>query len=176
MADKKQIQLIHIAKQQLNIDDDTYRELLQDKFKVSSSKDLSERSADSLLSLFKEKGFKVIKKKPVRIKQGDKIVVLASSSQRALIDVLKSNIVWRVSYDSWLKQRMKIKKVLTVNDARKVIEGLKGMLGITTHDIEFLNLPFPQNYNIDDKINNWVFDTVNKKLIHVKNGEICRII
>lgn len=58
---KKQIQLIHIAKQQLNIDDDLYRDILQNNFNVSSSKELTNIQAEQLLRFFRSKGFRIAK-------------------------------------------------------------------------------------------------------------------
>lgn len=172
---KKQIQLIHIAKQQLCIDDDTYKELLAN-YNVTSSKDLTQFQAKHLLRHLRSKGFKIVKPARNKAKIGGKTIKLASTAQLKLIEVLKSNIVWKVSFESWLNTRMKIKKILTSKDAAKVIEGLKGMLNITTKHIEFLMLPFPAGYDIESLQNQWFFDILDNKLIYIKNGEICRVI
>lgn len=171
---KKQIQLIHIAKQQLNIDDDIYMDILSN-YNVSSSKDLSYNQAEALLRHLRSKGFKVIKKRH-KVKLNNKTVKLASIAQFKLIDVLKANIVWKVSYEAWLENRMGLKKVLTSKEASKVIEGMKGMLNINTNYTEFLRLPFPNNYNIENVADKWYFDCVDNKLIHICEGEICQII
>ncbi|HCY76962.1 MAG TPA: hypothetical protein DHV28_13660 [Ignavibacteriales bacterium] len=62
---KVQIQKIHIAKKQLNISDDSYREMLSLTFGVSSAKDLSFDQADELLNNLKLAGWK-----PVAAKKG----------------------------------------------------------------------------------------------------------
>lgn len=55
----KYIRLIHIAKSQLNIDDDTYRHLLQALTKKSSTKMMTIRELEKVLDNLKSKGFKV---------------------------------------------------------------------------------------------------------------------
>lgn len=172
---KKQIQLIHIAKQQLSIDDDTYKELLAN-YNVTSSKDLTQFQAEHLLRHLRSKGFRIVKTARNKAKIGGKTIKLASPAQLKLIEVLKSNIVWKVSFESWLNKRMKIKNILTSKDAAKVIEGLKGMLNIKTKHIEFLSLPFPQSYDLETLQNQWFFDILENRLVFVENGEICKIL
>lgn len=172
---KKQIQLIHVAKQQLNIDDETYKEILSN-YKVDSSKELNNIQADHLLRFFRSKGFKKSKIVRNKIKKGNKVIKLASSAQYKLIEVLKANIVWKVSFESWLHNRMKIQRILTCKEASIVIEGLKGILGIKTKHIEFLTLPFPQSYDLETLQNQWFFDILESRLVFVENGEICKIL
>lgn len=61
-AQRREIQLIHVACQKISMDDETYRNLLLDRFKVSSSKDLNEYQRRQLLDHFKTLGFKVVSK------------------------------------------------------------------------------------------------------------------
>lgn len=172
---RKQIQLIHIAKQQLCIDDDTYKELLAN-YNVESSKDLTSIQAEYLLRHLRSKGFKIVKPARNKVKMYNKVIKLASPAQHKLINILKANIYWQVSFESWLNKRMKMKTILTSKDASKVIEGLKGMLNIKTKHIEFLSLPFPQNYDLETLQNQWFFDILENRLVFVENGEICKIL
>ena len=55
----KDMQLIHIAKKDLTMDDDTYRALLLRVTGKSSSKELDDSERDALLKEFKRLGFKV---------------------------------------------------------------------------------------------------------------------
>ena len=55
----KYIRLIHIAKSQLNIDDDTYRHLLQALTQKSSTKIMTIRELKKVVDNLKAKGFKV---------------------------------------------------------------------------------------------------------------------
>ncbi|HOV99269.1 MAG TPA: regulatory protein GemA [Bacteroidota bacterium] len=65
---KKQIQLIHIAKSQLKLDDETYRAMLAG-FGVESSKDLDYSDAEKLLDQLRSAGFKISPKKNDRIER-----------------------------------------------------------------------------------------------------------
>ncbi len=49
---------IHIAKKELGLDDETYRDILAWKFKVTSSKELNSRQVGALLAHFRAKGWK----------------------------------------------------------------------------------------------------------------------
>ncbi|HAS02306.1 MAG TPA: regulatory protein GemA [Pasteurella multocida] len=52
----KLIQLIHIGKQQLGMDEETYRSLLKQQFGKSSSKDLKESELRQLIVTLQQKG------------------------------------------------------------------------------------------------------------------------
>lgn len=171
MADKKQLQLIHIAKTQLALDDETYRETLEYRYNVSSSKDLTYNQASNFIGFLSEKGFKFKKKvKPLKAKKADNVIELATPRQHKLIEVLKGNIIWKVEngYELYIKKRLKINKVITKQDAFKVINALKAVLGITTKIIELQALPFP--WQPDTKwFNNlefaWFYDLSKNKLV-----------
>lgn len=55
----KYIKLIHIAKKQLNLDDETYRHLLLTVTKKTSTKDMTIWEQEKVLNNLKSKGFKV---------------------------------------------------------------------------------------------------------------------
>ena len=178
MADKKQLQLIHIAKTQLALDDETYRETLEYRYNVSSSKDLTYNQASNFIGFLSENCFKFKKKvKPLKAKKADNVIELATPAQHKLIEVLRNNIVWKVEngYELYIQKRLKINKVITKADAFKVINALKGMLGITTKIIELQALPFP--WNPETKwFNNlgwaWFFDISKSRLIKLNiHGE-----
>ncbi len=59
---RREIQLIHVARSQVGMDDETYRNLLKDRFSVSSSKDLDRYQRADLLTHFKKLGFKIVTK------------------------------------------------------------------------------------------------------------------
>lgn len=52
----KLIQLIHIGKQQLGMDEETYRSLLRQQFGKSSSKELKESELRQLIATLQQKG------------------------------------------------------------------------------------------------------------------------
>jgi len=77
---RREIQLIHVARQQTGMDDDTYRAMLHDRFGVASSKEMGWQQRKQLLDYFKTLGFKVrstgkatgaVKAKPSRALAGD---------------------------------------------------------------------------------------------------------
>lgn len=68
----KLIQLIHIAKGQLGLDDDTYRHALHSVTGQSSTKQMTIKQLNDVLDHFKAKGFKVKPaKKAGKVKQAD---------------------------------------------------------------------------------------------------------
>lgn len=60
---KAELAKIHIAKQQLGFDDDSYRAMLQTLCGVNSSKDLTAQGRAQLLDYFKKQGFEFKKPK-----------------------------------------------------------------------------------------------------------------
>lgn len=68
---QQEIAKIHIAKQQLGMDDDTYRELLTAIGGVKSSKDLTALGRAKLLGHFKAAGFKATNPHPKRPNTAD---------------------------------------------------------------------------------------------------------
>lgn len=70
---RREIQLIHIARQQTGMDEETYRALLSDRFGLKSSTDMDWRQRKQLLDHFKTLGFKVTpsKAKPQSRKLAD---------------------------------------------------------------------------------------------------------
>ncbi len=180
MVDKKQLQLIHIAKNQLGLDDDTYRDTLQYRYSVSSSKELSYNQASNFIGFLSEKGFKLKKKRALKVKKSSNVIELATPRQHKLIEVLKKNIIWEYEdgYKLYIKKRLKIDKVITKEDAFKVINALKGILGINTKIIELQALPFP--WDPDFKwFNNlgfaWFFDISKGQLVKLNiYGEVVK--
>jgi hypothetical protein len=146
MADNKQKQLIHIAKDQLGLDDDHYRAIIEGKTngKKDSAADLTYFEADAVINFFiKGLGFKIKEKYTAkeraakkycmrRWKQGRpaNVYCLASHDQLNMISGLAGQIKWRVEdgFHHWMKKYMRIERIKTDDEACKVIEGLKGML------------------------------------------------
>jgi len=60
---KRDLALIHVAKKQLGLDDDTYRDVLWTVGKVRSAADLDGYGREQLLTHFKRLGFKVVRQK-----------------------------------------------------------------------------------------------------------------
>ncbi|HKI50510.1 MAG TPA: phage protein GemA/Gp16 family protein, partial [Geothermobacteraceae bacterium] len=126
----KQIQLIHIAKGQLGLDDGTYRALL-DGYGAESSKDLTCAQADQLIDDFKAKGFRIVSRhpRPRRRSQGKNVVHLASQQEIDKVNAVAGLIRWRAQggLPLFLEKRLHIKdgRVRTAGDAYRAIEALK---------------------------------------------------
>lgn len=178
MINRKQIQLLHVAKTQLGLDDGLYREILHNLFGAASSKELTGMQANNLIEHFKRKGFKP---KPQPRKRIKGVIGLPSPRQTELIEILKANIMWHAGADGfklWLNKRMHISKITTKQDAARVIEGLKGMIGIDSDIIEMRALPFPirldESYFINSRTGEilpfrWVYDLGKRRLMRVVN-------
>lgn len=121
MPNRSDLAKIHIAKQDLGLDDAIYRRLLRERYHQDSAAELTPRQAADLLALFRDKGWRP-----------------ASPGQRGLIHLL-----WRRlegagaiqhgddealnAYISHYTSRDDLSQ-LTVRDASKVIEMLKKWL------------------------------------------------
>lgn len=136
-VDAKQIQLIHIAKGKLGLDDAVYREMLMRMFTVESSKALSYDQAGSLIDHMKKMGFRIKAKRkcslcgprPRRDKLPDNVVLLPSREQMLMIGHLKQDIIWKVhdGYNRWLMKYFGVTVIKDSITASRVIEALKGM-------------------------------------------------
>lgn len=138
---KKQITVIKLACNSLQIDDATYRDMLQDRYAVSSCTKLSYDQAGEFIRELEGKGFALQPKKntapaprrhrpAIPRKQGT-VIALASQDERDKINAVAELIQWREANGLalFLEKRMGIKEgtVRTSNEACKAIEGLKKM-------------------------------------------------
>lgn len=147
-ADSKQIQLIHIAKSKLAIDDETYREMLA-SYKVKSSKDLTYNQATRLISALRKKGFALKPKGKTRPDKRECSNI--SEHQLNLIAFLADQYPWKYKdgFILWLRKQDAKGEIIFKNDklgsswdASYVIEKLKQMSGISTSELEFGIQPF----------------------------------
>jgi hypothetical protein len=129
----KQIQMIHIAKGQLGLDDDTYRDVLHGMFGVASSKELTAVQADELLDEFNARGFTISSRqpRPSRRPKGRNVVHLASQAEIDKLNAVAALIRWQYAdgLQRFLERRLGIKegKVRTAREAYLAIEALKKM-------------------------------------------------
>jgi len=141
LISKGQIQLIKIGQKELGMEDEDYRELLMNMFRVSSCTQLTQAQATKLIEHFGAIGFALrgasgsarSATAPARWKgarTGGKVVHLASQAELNKITALSYLVEWRRGdgLKRWLDARFAIKKVRTAREAFKVIEGLKGMI------------------------------------------------
>jgi len=149
LISKAQIQLIKIGQKELGMDDDDYRAMLMDHFRVSSCTQLTKAQATKLIERFEALGFEtrnkgqkfrghyegfVRNRKPQQRERREegKIVKLATHDMLGKIDVLASLIDWEFKdgLERWMQKRLNIERVKTAKEAWLVIEGLKKMFSI----------------------------------------------
>lgn len=138
----KQKTVIKMAQGKLLIDDETYRGMLEDRYKVRSCTKLTFNQASEFIKELEGKGFTLIPGKskqpapkksprPPISRNDSKIVGLATKGEREKVDQLAALIQWRVEngLELFLEARMKIKngRVRTSREAYLAIEGLKKM-------------------------------------------------
>lgn len=141
-VNRKQLQIIHVALNQLRLDDTAYRAMLKNRYNVESSKNLSYREASELIDHFKRLGFRLKTKRAEPqnpcwpcaprtpgVPLPPNVVALASPRQLRMIEHLAADIKWHYwdGYRRWIKKCFKIDQVKTSPEAHDVIEGLKRM-------------------------------------------------
>lgn len=119
MLSQKQLALIHIARNQIDISEEEYRDLLKNNFRVESSKNLTPFQFKKLMEVFENKlGF---------VKITGELSEAQYKKIRKMCDLLKWN---RERINGFVKRQLgESKAIETINkaEANKVIEGLKGV-------------------------------------------------
>lgn len=119
MLTHSQLALIHIARAQIEISEDDYRNLLKSNFKVESSKNLTPFQFKELLEIFENKlGF---------VKITGELSEGQYKKIRKMCNLLKWN---RERINGFVKRQLgehKAIETLDKSEANKIIEGLKGV-------------------------------------------------
>jgi hypothetical protein len=125
MISNAQKTLLHVAVSKLNLDDDTYRALLNAEAGVTSSKDLDNAGMNRVLKRLEQLGFKNTAHRPLRRRPN--AGALRTDEQTALIAKLYGDLEWASD-----AQQMGFNKKCcgkswpqTRSDATKVILGLE---------------------------------------------------
>ena len=119
----REIRLIHVAKRELGLDEDTYRDILKNYGGHTSSAKMTSQQRNQVLDRFKKLGFKVKRKNtPVtRLTPQQKWKLEQLCKQRGWSDLadpaLRKFIKRTTGMDDW--------RFLTPRDASKVITGLE---------------------------------------------------
>jgi hypothetical protein len=124
-ANPRQLALIHVAKKQLGLSEEEYREILKSQGGTESAKFLDEFGVDRILRFFHTLGFKQTKKAPKR-----NLKLLASEAQRAMIYGLAEDLGWsRERLCGFIDNisAMYRPEELNREEAPKIIEALKAM-------------------------------------------------
>jgi len=133
MPVQKLLAKIHIAKKELGLTDETYRQILSDKCRVSSAKFLDNAQALRLIRHFKEKGWQPKSKAKKYDDLGKRDIYAARPEQLRLIEVLWHQIYQGNNEKLHLRQFVfRVAKVMDLrflekDQAYNVIEGLKAM-------------------------------------------------
>ncbi|MCW8857005.1 MAG: regulatory protein GemA [Kangiella sp.] len=122
MTKTKLIQLIHIAKNQLQMDDDTYRTILEEQGGQSSSKDMGIVALEKVLSHMKRCGFKPKRGKNKGTVQGKLRVLWAEMVKDGIIESNDEKALL-----AFVRKHAKVDKVEWLNDiqASHLVEILK---------------------------------------------------
>ena len=136
MPSRKALAKIHIAKKELNLSDEEYRQILYDCFGVDSSKYLTEEQANMLIAVFVDMGWKPKKKEqkpqPKKYDQLGDRKGFATPAQLRKIEAmwkLVSKEKTKESLDKFLFRRFKIMKLenLPFDKVPAVLKALEEM-------------------------------------------------
>lgn len=134
-----QVKLIHVMLGKQGIDDDWYRELLENLYGVDTCKKLTRKQANELLTRLgagqKPKPAKPTQPKaakPALRRRDGNVAALATPAQHQLIHDLIHEVKWRMrppaaAYAAWLQNNQSLDKARTTTEAAKVIRGLKAL-------------------------------------------------
>ena len=123
---------IHIAKKELALDEETYREILNSQFGVRSSASLDNTKALRLIRYFEEKGWRP-KSKPKKYDDQRGDIYSATPKQKRLIEALWHNVYRGNDETKHLRQflwnHFKVSDIrfLDKDKAHMAIEALKKM-------------------------------------------------
>lgn len=163
------IQLIHVAKRELHLDDATYRAALQGVCQKTSCKDMSVAELEKVFNHFEDKGFKKrakknkkrqspSSKKPVRV--GEVRVIRAIWIQAAKDKLLHDGS--EEALDKWVFRMSGVRHVgwLSYDSAFKVLESLKKWHKRLM--INWLDTEFGYSYALLDKDETLPYAEVSK--------------
>lgn len=131
MITNKQKALLHIAKAELGLSDEEYREIIRAQGGVDSSVRLDDFGLEKVLAAFRRLGFKkTARRKSARARGERAFDLLASEGQRKVLYHLMQDLGWWPARLYGFVRKMTGKEhleELTGKEAQKVIEGLKSM-------------------------------------------------
>lgn len=137
-ATPQQIRTIHTLKGLLGMADEPYRDVIARLGQgVCSSKDLTRAEASKVITEMNGKlngadpapAARKPREKAAPVTTQGNVTALATPPQRALIGHLAAEVNWHAhgGYADWLAKNMGLEKVVTKEEAARVIEGLKGL-------------------------------------------------
>jgi hypothetical protein len=134
---KNWLAVIHVAKTQLSLTEEEYRDILKERFNVRSAKELTPEQGKDLMDHFKSIGFLPTRRgngkacalcvpRTKRDPIPENVIYPVSPGQSAKIKQLKESIKWFTvdGFTAWLLRYFNIKKIQTSAEASAVIWAL----------------------------------------------------
>jgi hypothetical protein len=150
---RKKKALVHIAKEELQLDEKTYRQILKAVAGVESSTRLSREGFEKVMRRFQEMGFKGLLPDPFQPTPKGRLIPPESpenlegitSSQRGFISYLLERLRWEKDhYQAFCRRIIKKPDPLTKRDGQKIIIGLMAIFKKATQKRE-ASVPPPSN-------------------------------
>lgn len=134
---RKKKALVHIAKENLHLDEESYRQILKGVAGVESSTQLSTEGFEKVMRRFQEMGFKGLLPHPYHPAPKGRLIPSDSpqgletitSSQNDFISYLLEELKWEEGhYHAFCKRIIKSAEPRTKRDGQKIIIGLMAIL------------------------------------------------
>jgi len=134
---RKKKAIVHIAKEDLHLDDHSYRQILKGVAGVESSTRLTKEGFEKVMKRFQEMGFKGLLLDPYHPVPKGRLIPFDSSeglepitsSQQDFISYLLENLNWDEGhYHAFCQRIIKRPDPLTKRDGQKIIIGLMAIL------------------------------------------------
>jgi hypothetical protein len=134
---RKKKALVHVAKEDLHLDEDSYRQILKGVAGVESSTQLTKEGFEKVMKRFQEMGFKGLLPDPCQpvpkgrlippeSPQGEETI---TSSQLGFVSYLLEKLNWDEGhYHAFCRRIIKKPEPLTKRDGQKIIIGLMAIL------------------------------------------------
>ena len=134
---RKKKAVVHIAKEDLHLDSESYRRILKGVAGVESSAQLTEEGFERVMKRFQEMGFKGLLLDPYQPVPKGRLIPSESpqglesitSSQKEFIAYLLDKLKWKEGhYQAFCQRIIKRPEHLTKRDGQKIIIGLMAIL------------------------------------------------
>ncbi|MGO8990265.1 MAG: phage protein GemA/Gp16 family protein [bacterium] len=134
---RKKKALVHIAKEDLHLDEESYRQILKGVAGVESSAQLTEEGFEKVMRRFQEMGFKGLLPDPYQPVPKGRLIPADSplgketitSSQLGFVSYLLQKLGWDEGhYRAFCRRIIKRDEPLTKRDGQKMIIGLLAVL------------------------------------------------
>jgi hypothetical protein len=134
---RKKKALVHIAKENLHLDDESYRQILKGVAGVESSTQLTVEGFEKVMRRFEEMGFKGLLPDPYQPVPKGRLIPSGSpqgleaitTSQQTFVNYLLEKLEWDEGhYQAFCQRIVKKPDPVTKRDGQKIIIGLMAIL------------------------------------------------